>query len=258
MLKLYEHPLSPYAQKVKIALYEKDLPFEATIPNLFGSDPAFEAASPRREVPCLIDGSLAVFDSTIILEYLEDKWAKPALLPADPAERARVRMIEELCDTYYEAINWGLLEIRFFGRAGGSLAERLTARATEQIAGVHTRLERELGGRTWFDGEAFGWGDLGVIPYLNTSIVLGFAPPAGSRLAAWNERVRRRTSVSRCLQEALAAMPAFEQVASLVQSGAFVREYRDHRLEWMMRSGGAEIVLAGMARKNIRFSADLA
>jgi len=37
---LYEHPLSSYAQKVKIALYEKDIPFEATIPNLLGEDPA--------------------------------------------------------------------------------------------------------------------------------------------------------------------------------------------------------------------------
>jgi hypothetical protein len=49
MLKLYEHPLSPYAQKVKIALEEKNVAFEATIPNLFGSDPA-----PARAGRCLV------------------------------------------------------------------------------------------------------------------------------------------------------------------------------------------------------------
>ena len=256
-MKLYEHPLSPYAQKVKIALYEKNVSFEATIPNLFGADPAFETASPRREVPCLLDGSLAVFDSTIILEYLEDKWPKPPMLPAAAAERARVRMLEELCDTYYEAINWGLLEVRVFRRASGPLAEELSTRAAAQIAGVHARLERELDGRTWFNGDAFGWGDLSVIPYVSTSAGLGVAPPANSRLAAWDERVRQRLTVARCLQEAQAALPAFDQVGGLIESGAFVREYRDHRLEWMMRSGGAEIVLAGMAKKNIRFSVDL-
>ena len=43
-------------------------------------------------------------------------------------------------------------------------------------------------------------------------------------------------------------------VADLVAKGLFKREYRDHRLEWMLRSGGVEIVLAGMAKNNIRFS----
>jgi glutathione S-transferase/RNA polymerase-associated protein len=43
-------------------------------------------------------------------------------------------------------------------------------------------------------------------------------------------------------------------VAALVKQGLFKREYRDHRLEWMMRSGGAEIVLDGMKNGSIRFS----
>src|SRR5689334_11077340 len=138
MVTLYEHPLSPFAQKVKIALYEKGIPFTATVPDIFGgTDQEFVTSSPRREVPSLVDGDTAVFDSTIILEYLEDKWPLPAMLPATPAERARVRMIEELCDTYYEAINWGLAEIRVFGRASGELAEQMTGRAGEQIAKMH-------------------------------------------------------------------------------------------------------------------------
>src|SRR5688500_10397809 len=100
MLKLYEHPLSPYAQKVKIALYEKGLPFESAVPNFLqpGGEPEFQASNVRLEVPSLIDDDVSVFDSTVILEYLEDKWPAPALLPSTPAERARVRMIEEICD----------------------------------------------------------------------------------------------------------------------------------------------------------------
>ena len=94
---LYEHPLSSYAQKVKIALREKGQPFEAPLPQGIGAGGAtgeFTAANPRAEVPALIDGETMVFDSTIILEYIEDKWPTPALLPKSPAERARVRMIE--------------------------------------------------------------------------------------------------------------------------------------------------------------------
>jgi len=89
MVLLYEHPLSPYAQKVKIALAEKGVAFECRLPDFMsGRDDAFAAANPRLEVPALVDGDTRVFDSTIILEYIEDRWPTPPLLPAAPAERA--------------------------------------------------------------------------------------------------------------------------------------------------------------------------
>jgi glutathione S-transferase len=258
MVLLYEHPLSPYAQKVKIALAEKGVAFECRLPDFMsGQDPDFAAANPRLEVPALVDGDTRVFDSTIILEYLEDRWPTPALLPATPAERARVRMLEELCDTYYEAISWAAMEIRVFRRATGDAADRLLARGAEQVAGVNRYLERELGDRTWFNGAAFGWGDLSVVPYVHGAAVTGNVPAAGSRLAAWLDRVRARPSVAATFQAAAESMQGFEMIPQLVESGHFKREYRDHRLEWMLRSGGTEIVLEGMRRGNIRFSAEL-
>ena len=146
MIKLYEHPLSPYAQKVKLAMIEKGIPFETHVPDLLGGvDPAFFTVSPRGEVPALVDGETTVFDSTIILEYLEDKWPKPPMLPPSPTARARARMLEEVCDTYYEAINWAAMEIRVFARATGQLAEQLLARGTEQVSGINAYLERQLG-----------------------------------------------------------------------------------------------------------------
>jgi glutathione S-transferase/RNA polymerase-associated protein len=257
VLKLYEHPLSPFAQKVKISLYEKKIPFEATLPNLFGGDADFAQTSPRLEVPSLVDGALAVFDSTIILEYVEDKWPDPPMRPRSPADRARVRMIEEMCDTYYEAINWALAEIRYFRRAMGALGETLYERARGQIAGVHAWLERQLGSRRWFNGDDFGWGDLSVVPFLNGSAGFGYLPPEGSRLAEWYARTAERDSARRCVAAAIESMAGFERVGDLVESGAFVREYRDHRLEWMMRSGGKDIVLRGMEKGNIRFAIEL-
>ena len=260
MVKLYEHPLSPFAQKVKIALYEKGVAFEATVPNFLGGSQGneeFMAASPRLEVPTLIDGDTTVFDSTIILEYLEDKWPRPALLPASAAERARMRMLEELCDTYYEAINWGIAEIRVFGRASGGLADSMLARAGEQSAAMQRRLERELSGREFFNGAGFGWGDLSVYPYVAASIGWGFPPASGSRLADWIGRISQRDSVSKCAAAAAEAMSGFQNLGPIIEQGLFVREYRDHRLEWMLRSGGQQIVLDGMAKKNIRFSVEL-
>jgi glutathione S-transferase len=255
---LYEHPLSPYAQKVKIALAEKGVAFECRLPDFMsGKDDAFAAANPRLEVPALVDDDTRVFDSTIILEYIEDRWPTPPLLPAAPAERARVRMLEELCDTYAEPISWAAMEIRVFRRATGVLAEQLLARGAAQVAGVHRHLEGQLADRPWLNGTAFGWGDLTVAPFLEGIANTGNPPLAGPRHAAWLERVRARPSVAAAFEAAAQSMQGFEMIPQLIDSGIFKREYRDHRLEWMVRSGGVDIVLDGMRKGNIRFSTEL-
>jgi glutathione S-transferase/RNA polymerase-associated protein len=259
MVTLYEHPLSPYAQKVKIALREKNIPFELKMPEAIGSGQTggeFMKANPRGEVPALIDGDLRVFDSTVILEYIEDKWPTPPMLPAYPAERARMRMLEEVCDTHYEAINWGLSEISYFRRAEGPLADALRDKADEQLEKLHAWLGRQLGDRDWFNGAGFGWGDLSVLPYVVGSMGFGFTPGDGTPLSKWLARARARESVATTLREAAAVTGAMENVAEIVKQGLFKREYRDHRLEWMIRSGGIEVVLAGLEKRNIRFSND--
>lgn len=259
MLIVYEHPLSPYAQKVKISLREKGVDFEARLPSGIGSGSTpddFMTGNPRGEVPLLRDGEKAIFDSTIILEYIEDKWPTPPMLPSDAAERARVRMIEDVMDCHYEPINWGLGELNNFKRATGELKDRIMSRAGEQIAGLHAWLERELGDRDWFNGERFGWGDLSVVPYINGSAGMGITPPKGSGLEAWHKRTMGRESVSTSAQEAIDSVKGMQDVSGAVEAGLFKREYRDHRLEWMIKSGGLDVVLKGLEKDNIRFTPD--
>ena len=245
MLIVYEHPLSPYSQKVKIALREKGIEFpNCKYPEGIGtgaSGGAFAVASPRAEVPALIDGDTAIFDSTIILEYIEDKWPTPSLQPIGAAERARVRMIEEIVDTHYEAVNWGLGELHWFKRADGVLAETLDANAARQVQGFFAWLEKQLGDRAWFNGEAFGRGDLCVAPFVGTSRVWGHAPALGSKLAAWVERTTALASVGQTLAESFAFdRAALRDVAEMLAAGYFKREeFRDHRLEWMHQGPAA-------------------
>ncbi|WP_439814302.1 glutathione S-transferase family protein [Zavarzinia sp. CC-PAN008] len=257
MLFLFDHPVSSYAQKVRIALREKNLDFDRELPAGLGPGGAtgrFVEANPRAEVPALIDGDTAVFDSTIILEYLEDKWPEPALLPREPAKRALARMVEDMCDTHYEAVNWGIAEIRWFGRAEGDLAERMLARAAEQTRTVQAWLASKLGQGPWFGGATFGWGDLSVAPYVNRSVHYGFGPDAGSPLADWLERVRLRPSVAETFAEFEAGAVMAAAGAQRLRAGNFRREYRDHRVEWMLKSGGLKIVTDGLEADNIRFS----
>jgi len=258
MVKLYEHPFSPYVQKVKIALYEKNVAFETEVPDAFSGAPTkFGAANPRLEVPTLVDEGLAIFDSTIIVDYIDEKWPAPALMPAAPRARARIRMLEEICDTYYEAINWGLMEVRAWRRASGAMAARLETRAAEQTAGIQAWLERELGAHEWFNGASFGRADLSVYPYLHGSAVWGIPPKSGSALAKWLERIELRPSVRQTVAASEQFAASMDALPAMLESGAFKRQYRDHRLEWMLRSGGIEVVLEGLKKGTLRFSEEI-
>jgi glutathione S-transferase/RNA polymerase-associated protein len=257
VLILYEHPLSAYAMKVKMALLEKKLEFEPIVPEgmMNGTTGGrFVDASPRAEIPALIDGDVRVFDSTVILEYLEDKWPTPALLPKAPAERARVRMLEDVMDGLYEPNNWGYMEVTRFKRASGALADKLVAFAKANLAQLQGWLDGQLGERTWFNGEAFGWGDIAVAPYLNRSAAVGLGPAKGSRLEAWMQRASQRESVAKVVDQMKQVIANLPDFATLLAEGKIKRQYRDHRLEWMIRGGGISVVQEGIEKGTIRFS----
>ena len=260
MLKLYESPLSGYVQKVKIALLEKGIEFEALPADglMAGTaGGAFVEANPRAEVPALIDGEFRVFDSTVILEYIEDKWPNPPLLPKSPAERARVRMIEDVMDTQYEPNNWGAMEVTRFQRASGALAEEMVAYGKKNIEGYQAWLDRQLGSRPWFNGDQFGWGDVCVVPFLNRSAMYGHLPPKDSRLAAWLVRVNQRPSVDKVRKQVEDVVAKLPDLADMLKKGQIKRQYRDHRLEWMLAAGGLPVVLEGIENGTIRFSRDI-
>ena len=258
---LYEHPLSPFAQKNKIALREKGVAFDLVTPDGMGAGGgggAWAQANPRLEVPTLVDGDVSVFDSTIIQDYIEERWPTPPLLPVGAAARARVRMIEEVMDTQYEAATWGMMEMLVFGRASGSLGEALLAKAKTQVAGLNTWAEVQLGDAQWFNGAAFGWGDIAVAPFLLGAVGFGAPPAPDSKLASWLARCLARPSVAQTAREAeTVAATVAEAVPKMLASGAFKREYRDHRLEWMLRSGGIQVVIDGLADGSIRFSREI-
>jgi RNA polymerase-associated protein len=257
MLLLYEHPLSSYAQKVKIALREKGVVFRAELPETFGTgraDGDLAAANPRAEVPVLIDGPTRIFESTVIMEYIEERWPDPPLLPLDPAARAFARITEDVCDTQYEAINWGFGEVLWFKRATGVLADRLRIEAARQTAVLQAWLAQRLGHSPWFGGDRFGWADAAAAPMVNRSVHYGLGPPTGSPLARWHAQVRERPSVAATFAEFDAAAAKMAAAAQIYVTGGRKREYRDHRLEWLVKSGGIEVVQAGLRDRNIRFS----
>src|SRR5262249_10123911 len=100
MLTLYNLPSSPYCWKVRICLAEKKLEYRTETPADREKDP-FKSLTPVGKMPVLVleDGT-PIFESTIINEYLQERYPRPPLMPNDPADRARARMFEDFCDLY--------------------------------------------------------------------------------------------------------------------------------------------------------------
>ena len=92
--KLVSHKLCPYVQRAVIALTEKGVPFQRIDIDLANKPDWFQKASPLGKTPVLLVGDHAIFESAVILEYLEETEARP-LHPSDPLRRAEHRAFIE-------------------------------------------------------------------------------------------------------------------------------------------------------------------
>ena len=94
MIELYHADMSTCAQKVRLTLADKGLPWESHLFNLRRRDqhdPDYLKLNPNGVVPTLVDDGAVIIESTVICEYLDDAYPNPTLRPAAPAERARMR-----------------------------------------------------------------------------------------------------------------------------------------------------------------------
>ena len=102
-MKLWDNAASPYAFKVRATLYEKGIECEKADLRYHSQRAELLRFNPRGEVPALVDGAAVIYDSRVICDYLEDTHPAPALLPTEPAVRARCRILETIADTQLDA-----------------------------------------------------------------------------------------------------------------------------------------------------------
>lgn len=101
--------LSPFVRKVLSCLYIKSLPYQIDPLIPFFGNKKFESFSPLRTVPILIDNGFTITDSSVICQYLEDKYPIPSIYPSNIEDRAKARWIEEFADTIMaDAFVWKL------------------------------------------------------------------------------------------------------------------------------------------------------
>lgn len=95
-----------------------------------------------------------------------------------------------------------------------------------------------------------------MAPIVNRSVFYGNGPKNGSKLQQWHQRLTERESVKKTFDEYYKGVEGMKdpRAKEAYLSGVRKREYRDHRLEWMIKSGGLDIVLKGLEKNNIRFT----
>ena len=188
-LKLISHKLCPYVQRAVIALTEKGVAFERIDIDLADKPDWFLKISPLGKTPVLLVGDTAIFESAVILEYLEETQPLP-LHPADPLARAEHR-------------GWIEFGSAVLGDIAGFYAARDEAAfkaKTAQLEEKFARLEARVVAAPWFDGESFSLVDAvfgPVFRYFDVfDVIAGFGILDGKpKLARWRKALAARSSV---------------------------------------------------------------
>ena len=211
-LRLYYHPFSSFCQKVLVALYEREVPFEPVAVDLGDAEQrgALEAVWPMAKFPALRDetAGVTVAEASLIVEYLDRFGEAPPLVPADRDETLRVRLWDRVFDNYVEhplqkAVGDHFRPAEARDAYGVEEAKALLLRA-------YAMIEAELArtGAQWMAGDAFTLADCGAAPALfYSSIIL---PLDGHpHLDAYYRRLRARPSFDRAVEEARPYRPFF-------------------------------------------------
>jgi len=211
-LKLVSHKLCPYVQRAVIALTERGVPFERIDIDLADKPDWFLKLSPLGKTPVLLVGESAIFESAVILEYLEETKAKP-LHPADPLRRAEHR----------GWIEYGSAVLNDIAGLYSAPDEASFKAKISQLEARFARLEARVVAAPWFDDDGFSLVDAVFAPvfrYFDVFDAIGdFGILDGKpQLARWRDSLAARPSV---------------QAAVGADYPALLRDFINRRNSWL-------------------------
>jgi glutathione S-transferase len=230
MLELYHSVNSVCAQKVRVALWEKQQPYTDRTMTLRGDqfEPAYLKLNPNGVVPTLVHDGKPVIESSVILYYLEDAFPDRSMMPSEPLARARTRMFNKLIDEYVHnscmvitfatAFRPALLRVAREERnaqfakspikrraeikrdvVDHGLDSAFVAEALAHHAKMLSWMEEALAHGPFLAGEAFSVADAAVVPYVIRLDLLRLNRMWDQMpgVASWWDRIRQRPSVQK-------------------------------------------------------------
>ena len=200
-LTLYYHPLSSYCHKVLVALYEQAIEFEKKIIDLTSEADrsVLQALWPPCKFPVIRDHARQrnLAESSVIIEYLDHFHAgQHPLIPADWDTALEVRLWDRFFDLHVQTPMQQIVADRLRGTHGDLTRERAA------LMTAYGMLERQLAGRTWVASPDFSLADCAACPALFYASTLLPFPADCRHLQAYFERLTRRPSFQRVIDEA--------------------------------------------------------
>ena len=153
MMKLIGSTTSPYLRKVRVVLAEKKLDYRLELQDVWAADTTIAQTNPLGKVPCLVmEGGDTLFDSRVIVDYLDTLSPVGKLLPPHGRERAEVKMWEALADGLLDAAILVRLENTFAGRSEAQRSPAWIARQMAKVEGSLQAMAQGLGDKAYFGG----------------------------------------------------------------------------------------------------------
>jgi glutathione S-transferase len=162
MLKLIGALTSPYVRKVRVVMAEKKLDYQFELEDVWASDNILKS-NPLGKVPCLVlEGGEAVFDSRVIVEYIDTRSPVSRLIPEAGRERTEVRTWEALADGTIDAALQARLETTWAGRSAEQRSQAWIDRHMTRIAAALAAMSTGLGDKPWCSGNHLTLADIAV------------------------------------------------------------------------------------------------
>lgn len=215
-MDLYCNPLSAFSHKTKMAFYEKDVSFNEVQVDLFDpeSRQRYRELYPLGKVPCLKTPGGLIPESTAIIEWLDQYYQVPKLIPANPDDARQVRLKDRLADLYLTS-NAALLFFQNLKPVEQQDQERI-ATAKRQIQVMYDEFEKALAGKNdkslFVHGSQLSMADLALLAGLNGTsgfVALDHHATLARYLALHNQR-----------PSVIEARKGFMEVVEKLMSGA--------------------------------------
>jgi glutathione S-transferase len=162
-MKLIGSNSSPYVRKVRVVMAEKKLDYQFVTEDVWAAGTTIAESNPLGKVPCLVmEGGEAVFDSRVIVEYLDTLSPVGKLIPSQGRERAEVKTWEALADGLIDAAILARLEANWAGRAAEQRSQAWIDRQMDKVRASIKAMARGLGDKPFCSGIHLSLSDIAV------------------------------------------------------------------------------------------------
>ncbi len=162
-MKLIGSLTSPFVRKVRIVMAEKKLDYKFELEDVWSPTSTIQTANPLGKVPCLVmEGGEAIFDSRVIVEYVDTLSPVGKLIPLSGRERVEVRTWEALADGLLDASIAARMEQTWAGRADAQRSQAFVDRQMGKVTAALRAMGQGLGERAWCTGTHYTLADISV------------------------------------------------------------------------------------------------